>query len=69
MASESEIVAIYPRRSDMARDIWTRLFDSAEREIGILVYAGLFLAEDSGLQKLLADKARAGVRVRDPAKS
>ncbi len=64
MASESEIVAIYPRRSDMARDVWTRLFGSAEREIGILVYAGLFLAEDSGLQKLLADKARAGVRIR-----
>ena len=30
----------------------------------MLVYAGLFLAEDAALQKILADKARAGVRVR-----
>lgn len=64
VASESEIVAIYSRRLDASRDVWNRLFDSAEREIGILVYAGLFLAEDSGLQKLLADKARSGILIR-----
>ena len=37
---------------------------SAEREIGVLVYSGLFLAEDAGVQKIIAEKARAGVRVR-----
>ena len=36
----------------------------AEREIGVLVYAGLFLSEDSGIQKILKDKAAAGARVR-----
>ena len=72
-ASDSEIVAVYPHRSDVPRDIWGRLFDSAQREIGVLVYSGLFLAEDSGIQKILAARARAsaGVRVRillgDPA--
>ena len=45
-------------------EVWQRFFYSAEEEIGVLVYAGLFLAEDAGVQKTLADKARAGVRVR-----
>ena len=36
----------------------------AEREIGVLVYAGLFLSEDAGIQKILKDKAAAGARVR-----
>jgi hypothetical protein len=46
-ASESEVLAIYPHRSDVPRDAWARLFESAEQEIGVLVYAGLFLAEDA----------------------
>jgi transcriptional regulator with XRE-family HTH domain len=63
-ASRSEVVAVYPHRSDVPRAVWERLFSAAEREIGVLVYAGLFLAEDAALQKVLAGKARAGVRVR-----
>jgi transcriptional regulator with XRE-family HTH domain len=63
-ASDSELLAIYPHRSDVPRDTWERLFQAAEREIGVLVYAGLFLAEDAAIQKILADKSRAGVRVR-----
>ncbi|PRX98165.1 helix-turn-helix domain-containing protein [Allonocardiopsis opalescens] len=63
-ASESEIVAIHPHRWAVPRDAWSRLFSSAESEIGILVYSGFFLADDSGLLRLLADKAAAGVRVR-----
>jgi transcriptional regulator with XRE-family HTH domain len=64
VASHSEIVAVYPHRSEVPRDVWGRLFSEAESEIGVLVYAGLFLAEDSGVQRILAKKARAGVRVR-----
>jgi transcriptional regulator with XRE-family HTH domain len=63
-ASEAEILAVYPHRWEAPRDAWHRLFSAAEQEIAILVYAGLFLAEDAGVQKLLADKARAGVRIR-----
>ena len=48
----------------MPRDTWGHLFSGAEREIGVLVYAGLFLSEDAGVQKILKDKASAGVRVR-----
>ena len=63
-ASNSEVVAIYPHRSDVPDEVWEQLFSSAEQEIGILVYAGIFLAEEAAVQKILAAKARAGVRVR-----
>jgi hypothetical protein len=45
-------------------EVWRQLFESAEREIGIFAYSGLFLAEDVGLLHAFADKARAGARVR-----
>jgi transcriptional regulator with XRE-family HTH domain len=63
-ASYSEVLAIYPHRSDVPREVWTRFLASAGRDIGVLVYAGLALAEDAGVQKIIAEKARAGVRVR-----
>jgi transcriptional regulator with XRE-family HTH domain len=63
-ASEAEILAVYPHRWEVPRDAWIKLFTAATQEIAILVYAGLFLAEDAGLQKILADKTRAGVRIR-----
>lgn len=44
--------------------MWHRLFESATRDIGVLVYAGLFLAEDLGALRLLAHKADAGIAVR-----
>jgi transcriptional regulator with XRE-family HTH domain len=63
-ASNSEVVAIYPHRSDVPREVWEQLFSAAKQEIGILVYAGIFLAVEAAVQKILAAKARAGVRVR-----
>jgi transcriptional regulator with XRE-family HTH domain len=63
-ASESEIIAVYPHRWAMPRDAWGHLFGQAVDEIGILMYAGIFMAEDAGLKRLLADKAKSGVRVR-----
>jgi transcriptional regulator with XRE-family HTH domain len=63
-ASESEIVNIYPHRWAAPSELWRRIFDTAEEEIGILVYAGLFLSEDTGFQRLLRTKADNGVRVR-----
>ncbi|MBI1759502.1 MAG: helix-turn-helix transcriptional regulator [Actinobacteria bacterium] len=59
-ASESEILTVYPHRWAVPRDAWGHLFDSAEHEIGILVYAGLFLADDTGMRELLASKAGGG---------
>jgi phosphatidylserine/phosphatidylglycerophosphate/cardiolipin synthase-like enzyme len=66
-----EVLITYPHRSAVPSDAWRHLFGSATREIGVLAYSGLFLAEDAEIQKLLRDKARTGVRVRivlgDPA--
>jgi hypothetical protein len=46
------------------RDTLGRLFGQTEQEIGVLVYSGMFIAEDAGLHKLFAERARAGARVR-----
>jgi hypothetical protein len=59
-ASDSELLAIYPHRSDVPHDLWLQVFGPAEREIGVLVYAGLFLSEDRVVQRALTDKAKAG---------
>lgn len=59
-----ELRGTYPHRGAVPRDIWRAMFASAEREIGILVYSGLFLAEDVETQRMLAEKARAKVSVR-----
>jgi hypothetical protein len=59
-----ELGTVYPHRWAIPRETWARFFASAEQEIGILAYSALFLAEDAGLLNILADKARAGVRVR-----
>jgi transcriptional regulator with XRE-family HTH domain len=64
VVSESEVVAVYPHRSEVPRDVWGHLFSQAEREISVLVYSGLFLSEDAGIQRILKDKVAAGVRVR-----
>ena len=63
-ASESEILVVYPHRYRVPHDIWGRVFDSAEKEISILVYSGLFLADDGGFLSLFREKAEAGVKVR-----
>ncbi|GAA2906678.1 DUF5919 domain-containing protein [Streptosporangium fragile] len=59
-----DIKAVYPHRWAVPADTWRRFFESANQEIGILVYSGLFLAEDAGLLRILADRATTGVRVR-----
>ncbi|MGH3566357.1 MAG: helix-turn-helix domain-containing protein [Pseudonocardia sp.] len=63
-ASESEVLTVYPHRWTVPRDVWGQLFDSAEHDIGVLVYSGMFLADDAGLLALFRAKAGRGVRVR-----
>jgi hypothetical protein len=59
-----ELGTIYPHRWAVPREAWVRLFGSAEREIAILAYSALFIAEDTGILRILADKGRSGVTVR-----
>ncbi|MEU1394834.1 XRE family transcriptional regulator [Micromonospora zamorensis] len=63
--AESELVHVYPRRAAIPLDLWGRLINQATKEIGILVYAGLFLPEQvPTIIRDLTTKAQAGVRVR-----
>ncbi len=59
-----EVRAVYPHRWAVPREVWFSLFERARREISILVYSGLFLAEDAGLVRLLGERAETGVSVR-----
>ncbi|GAB3979191.1 DUF5919 domain-containing protein [Actinoallomurus acanthiterrae] len=58
------IEAAYAHRWAVPRHVWQLLFSQAKQEIRILVYSGLFLAEDVGILRILASKANAGVSVR-----
>lgn len=62
--AESEIVTVHPHRWAVPRDAWGRLYEQASSELGVLVYSGLFLAEDAGVVRLFARKADEGARVR-----
>ncbi len=59
-----ELESVYPHRWAIPRQVWMRFFESAEHEIGILAYSALFLAKDSGILGILADKGCASVTVR-----
>lgn len=63
-ARPSEVIAVYPHRRSIHRDIWYQLFSSANAEIAILSYSGLFIAEDAEMVGVLAAKAEADVRIR-----
>ena len=59
-----ELGTVYPHRWAVPREVWVRLFGSAEREIAVLAYSALFLAEDAEILRILAEKGRAGVNGR-----
>jgi transcriptional regulator with XRE-family HTH domain len=63
-ASESEIINVYPHRWTVPSELWRNFFDDAEREIGVLVYSGLFLPEDAGIMRVFRKQAEAGATVR-----
>ncbi|MFC0550492.1 XRE family transcriptional regulator [Planotetraspora thailandica] len=63
-AISKDVHAVYAHRWAVPHNIWRRLFEGGVREIGILTYSGLFLAEDTGMIHLLAARARAGAKVR-----
>ncbi|MER7209852.1 helix-turn-helix domain-containing protein [Streptosporangium sp. NPDC000239] len=62
--SETEIVTVYPHRWAVPKDAWGRLFASARQEIDILVYSGIFIAQDTGIVRVFADRADTGVKIR-----
>lgn len=61
----AELVATYPRRTDVPHHLWTELLRSAQRNVDLLAFAGLFLTEEhADWLPTLAAKAEAKVRVR-----
>ncbi|MET9409528.1 helix-turn-helix transcriptional regulator [Streptomyces sp. NPDC002935] len=63
-AADAEVLKVYPHRSYVPPDLWLQLFGRAQREIGLLVHAGVFLAENPRWPQLLKLKASSGVRAR-----
>ncbi|MES0832512.1 XRE family transcriptional regulator [Nocardiopsis tropica] len=62
--ASDHVQRVYAHRWQVPREVWWDLFNSAEQEIGILVYSGLFLADDAGMLDLLRTRARDGVHIR-----
>lgn len=61
----SEVVELYPRRSDSPAELWARLINDVNGELDVLAYAGLFLPEQyPHLVRLLRKKSRAGLKAR-----
>ncbi|MER6574528.1 XRE family transcriptional regulator [Nonomuraea sp. NPDC001023] len=58
------IHAVYPHRWAIPQTTWRTHFNNATRDIDILAYSALFLAEDPAIQRVLAERAGAGVQVR-----
>ncbi|MEO3810716.1 helix-turn-helix transcriptional regulator [Sphaerisporangium sp. B11E5] len=59
-----DIKAIYPHRWTVPQPLWHQLFANATHHIDILVYSGLFLAENTGIVHLITQRANAGAQVR-----
>ena len=57
-------MAVYPRLGTVPREVWLRLFGSAQHEISLLDHRRRPLAGDRDVGSVLAERARAGVRVR-----
>jgi transcriptional regulator with XRE-family HTH domain len=61
----AELVTVWPRRSEVPRDLWVDLLRQARRNVDLLAFAGLFLTEEHPeWTPLLREKAEAGARVR-----
>jgi hypothetical protein len=64
-AGGAELLTLYPHRADVPSTLWRELFERATREVGVLVYAALFLPEQHvDFIDLLRAKAAAGCRIR-----
>jgi hypothetical protein len=61
---DTGLVQLYPNRASVPPQLWDRMLDRAKKEIGFLVYVGMFLTEKPDLLTNLRTKAASGVRVR-----
>lgn len=62
-AADAEILHVYPHRSYVPPELWLQFFGRATTTIGVLVHAGVFLAENPRWHQLLRAKADSGARI------
>jgi transcriptional regulator with XRE-family HTH domain len=63
-SSNSELVKLYPHRSVVPQDMWTKLYANATENFDVLVYSGFWLTEDAQFHRLVREKSADGVPVR-----
>jgi hypothetical protein len=62
--TKAEIATVYPHRHTVPAGLWRELYGRVEQNLDVLVYSGLFLAEDPLFHNLVRSKVEAGARVR-----
>lgn len=64
-ASEAEFVQLYPNRGAVPQELWSRLIDDMTDSLDILVYSGLFMADNRpDIATSLMEKTASGARIR-----
>jgi len=64
-AAQAELVELFPNRGAVPKALWEHLAREAVESIDLLAFAGSFLHDAlPGFTELLAERARAGTRVR-----
>jgi hypothetical protein len=62
--AESEVIKVYPHRSAIPSDLWTRMLANTSEQMDVLVLAGLFLAEEPAFRRTVQQKTQTGLKVR-----
>lgn len=62
--AQAEVVKVYPHRSLIPADLWSRLLQECSERMDVLVLAGLFLAEEPAFAKTVKAKTRQGLSAR-----
>ena len=62
--SDSEVIQVFASRSQVPTDLWKRLLTGVTERVEVLVYAGLFLAEEHDVASALCQKGANGTDVR-----
>lgn len=61
----AELVATYPNRAEVPRDLWLSLLRGATEQIDILVFSGTFLVQSNPMiVKMLTEQAATGTTIR-----
>ncbi|MFI5986375.1 helix-turn-helix domain-containing protein [Streptomyces sp. NPDC051555] len=63
-SSGSEVLTLYPHRSVVPPDTWTKLYSGAAAHFDVLVYSGFWLTEDPRFHRVVRERSADGVPVR-----